>query len=164
MPSTGSFPCFLLFPQSHLSPLPNSLLSHFSWTAAPRAAWLGGWGDHKPSHQQFSVFPYAALPAVWLGSLSNPQMRTGPVNDISRATRAASGRLELDPHLQVHSRSQPSFRNAQKHLTTTTEKSIHGLSKRNFRGLPEPTQQGRSKSRRGIQDECRTTPLICPWY
>lgn len=35
-------PCFLLLPQSHLSPLPKSLLPHFSWISSPRAAWLGG--------------------------------------------------------------------------------------------------------------------------
>lgn len=83
-----------------------------------------------------------------LAPLSNSQMMTGPLSDMTRITKAAGGRAELDLQLQVLVRYWAIFRPAQKPLAITAEKSIYGLSKKNFRGLPKLTQQVRRKSRR----------------
>lgn len=44
-----------------------------------------------------------------LAPLSNSQMRTRPLSDMTRVTKAAGGRAELDLHLQVLMRCQTIF-------------------------------------------------------
>lgn len=72
LPSTGSFPCFLLLPQSHLSPLPNSLLTFLLDCSAQSSLAGGTTNPHISSSQYFLM-----LPCLLSGLAPSPIPRRG---------------------------------------------------------------------------------------
>jgi len=95
---------------SHLSPLPKTLLCSSPGPHHSEQA-VGTTTPHISGSQ-----PRLVLPCLLTGlaPLSNSQMRTGPLSDKTRVTKAAGGRVDLDLHLQVHCRCQTIFQASSK--------------------------------------------------